>query len=230
MRTAIFLLAVGSLWGIEKAAPTPPPPDPVGDPAAQLLNIRRIFVDRLSGGPTAEQIRDMLIAAIQSSKLFVITENEERADAFLRGSAEDLVFTDVFSSSDSIDARASSGSSSSSGESSGGSYDHFGSNRASGRSGSLGVGENESSHTQERKHEAVAAVRLVDKDGDVIWSSTQESLGGKFRGSSADVADKITKQLVSEYNRVKKAGAIPPLAPSRPPIPQAASTGPSAKK
>ena len=46
----------------------------------------------------------------------------------------------------------------------------------------LGVGQNESTRIAERKHEAVASVRLVNKDGDVIWSTTQESLGAKFRG------------------------------------------------
>ena len=38
--------------------------------------------------------------------------------------------------------------------------------------------------------QAVAAVRLVNKDGDVIWSTTQESQGGKFRRASTDVADR----------------------------------------
>jgi hypothetical protein len=65
----------------------------------------------------------------------------------------------------------------------------------------IGVGENESTNIKERKHEALATVRLVNKDGDVIWSTTQESTGAKFRGASADVADKITKQLVADYER-----------------------------
>ena len=62
--------------------------------------------------------------------------------------------------------------------------------------GGIGIGENESSRTQERKHESVAAVSLVNKDGDVIWSTTQESQGGRFRRASTDVADRITKKLV----------------------------------
>jgi len=41
-------------------------------------------------------------------------------------------------------------------------------------------------------------------DGDVIWSTTQESLGGKFRASSADLADRITKKLLEDYDRAKK--------------------------
>ena len=64
--------------------------------------------------------------------------------------------------------------------------------RAAARSLSVGVGDKDSTEIKERKHEALATVRLVNKDGDVIWSTTQESNGAKFRGASADVADKIT--------------------------------------
>jgi len=38
----------------------------------------------------------------------------------------------------------------------------------------------------------------------VIWSATAESLGGKFRGASADVADKIAKRLVTDYKAAKE--------------------------
>ncbi|HOL69926.1 MAG TPA: hypothetical protein PKW45_00665, partial [Bryobacteraceae bacterium] len=48
----------------------------------------------------------------------------------------------------------------------------------------------------------------VLKEGDVIWSTTQESLGGKFRGASADVADKITRQLRADYERAKKLAGV----------------------
>jgi hypothetical protein len=39
----------------------------------------------------------------------------------------------------------------------------------------------------------------VNKDSDVLWSTTQESNGAKFRGASADVADKITRRLVADF-------------------------------
>jgi len=191
---------------------TPPALPPAAPPAMakaddeilqQLFTVRRIFVDRLSGGDTAVQMRDMIISSLENSRLFVITENQERADAILRGSAEDLVFTDVHSSSDSIHAQANF--SLSSGQTYG-STSRSGSSSRDQRSQSNGVnvGDSESSHSAERKHEALAAVRLVNKDGDVIWSTTQESIGGKFRGSSADVADKITRKLVEDYDRAKK--------------------------
>jgi len=171
------------------------------DPGARLLRVKRVHVERLGGGEAADQIRDMIIASLQRTGLFVLTENPERADAFLRGSAEDLIYTDVHQTAESVDARGAV---------------TLGTPRAStGRYiGGRGVavsgsaGENESSRIQERKHEASAAVRLVDKDGDVIWSTIQESKGAKFRGASADVADKITRQLVADYERARKGPPI----------------------
>ena len=145
----------------------------------QLLQIRRVYVDHLTGGETAAQMRDIISSALESSMLFVLTENPERADATLKGAAEDLVFNEVHTSSDSLNARS-----------------NFGTGRTTttsrGMNAGLGLGESESEHSSERRHEAVAAVRLINKDGDVIWATTQESLGAKFRGASTDVADKIT--------------------------------------
>jgi hypothetical protein len=45
-------------------------------------------------------------------------------------------------------------------------------------------------------NEARVAVRLVNSEGDVIWTSTQESKGAKCKGASADAADKCVKQLI----------------------------------
>lgn len=167
----------------------------------QLLCVKRVFVDKLDGDETALQMRDMIISALQQTHLFVVTENQDRADAFLRGSSEDLVFNDVHSSSDGVNAhlQASEGSSAYKG----GSFN---------KSVGAGLGENESSHSVERRHEASAAIRLVNKDGDVIWSSTQESQGSKFKGSMADVADKITRKLADD---VVKARAARTPAPAK---------------
>lgn len=171
----------------------------------QLLKINRVYVDRLTGGETAAQMRDMLVSSLEGSKLFLITENQERADTFLRGAAEDLVYTDVHSTSEGINARTNLGTSRSI-------RGYNGIGNSDSITGGLGVGENESSHIEERRHEAVAAVRLVNKDGDVIWSTTQESLGGKFRRASTDVADRITKKLIEDYERAKKLPALNPAA------------------
>ena len=174
------------------------------DLSQQLLTVKRVYVDRLTGGETAAQMRDLVISALQNSKLFVLTENPERADAVLRGAAEDLIYTDAFSSSEGVNMRG--GAATSSGSSSGSRFNGAGSSVTdrSSRSVSVGIGENESTNIRERRHEALATVRLVNKDGDVMWSTTQESNGAKFRGASADVADKITRQLVSDYEKLRK--------------------------
>jgi hypothetical protein len=153
-------------------------------------------VDILSGGDTALQIRELIMTSLQRSKQFIITENEDKADATLKGAGEDEVYTDTFQSSEGINAHSQYGEG---GTASTRNYASSSNNHSVG----LTLGENSSRHSEERKHEAIATVRLVSKHGDVIWSATAESLGGKFLGASADVADKIAKLLVTDYKAAK---------------------------
>lgn len=146
-------------------------------------------------------MRDMIIAAIQNSGLFVVTENRESADATLKGSSDDRVYRAVHNSAESIGFHANSGFGVSSGSRNNGSNSSRG-------SASAGVSENESSRLEENVHEASASVRLVDLDGDVIWSTTQESGGAKFRGPMADVADKVVRQLAAEVIKARAAEAL----------------------
>lgn len=169
---------------------------PEEETAGQLAKVRRIYIDILTGGDTAIQIRELLMTSLQRSKQFIITENEEKADAVLKGAGEDEVFTDTFQSSEGINAHTQMGEG---GSASTRNYASSTSNHSAG----LSIGENSSRHSEERKHEAIATVRLVSKGGDVIWSATAESLGGKFLGASADVADKIAKRLVADYKAAK---------------------------
>lgn len=155
-----------------------------------LLTVRRVFVDELTGDNTADQIRDLIIASLHDTGLFVVTENEARADAFLRGAAEDLIYTDQFQSGEGVDLRTS-GSISTPGETRGTDRSAF----------AIALGDDESVNIRERRHEALASVRLVNLDGDVIWSTTQESKGAKFKGASADVAFKVARQLISDYEK-----------------------------
>ena len=50
----------------------------------------------------------------------------------------------------------------------------------------------------------MAAVRLVLSNGEVIWSSTQESSGARYKGAGADVADKVAKELLAAFRRAEK--------------------------
>ena len=77
-------------------------------------SVRRIYVDQLGGGKTSDQMRDMIIAALQNSGLFVITENPGHANASLKGSSDDQIFAEEHQTSDSIGFHATDGSGSSS--------------------------------------------------------------------------------------------------------------------
>src|SRR5271155_3931543 len=169
---------------------------PEEEAAEHLSKVHRIYIAILTGGDAALQLRDLLMTSLHNSKQFVITEDEDKADATLKGAGDDDVFTDTFQSTEGINAHSQISAGSSEG------LRNY-SSSSSNRSGGLSIGENDSRRSEERKHEAIATVRLVSKDGDVIWSATAESLGAKFMGASADVADKIAKRLVSDYKAAK---------------------------
>jgi hypothetical protein len=181
-----------AICGLAIAADPPAPPPVEAANLRQLLTLHRIYVDRLTGGETAAQMRDILISSMAGARLFILTEKEDKADAVLRGAAEDLVFSEAHQSADGINVHANlSGTR-------GGYGSHVG------NAAGVGLGENESEHSVERRHEATAAVRLVNRDGDVIWSTIQESLGAKFRGASSDVAEKITQQLKDDFDKAQR--------------------------
>ena len=183
---------------------------PEQEAAEHLSKVRRIYIAILTGGDAALQLRDLLMTSLHNSKQFVITEDEDKADATLKGAGDDDVFTDTFQSSEGINAHTQIGSSSSEG------LRNY-ANSSNSHSGGLTIGENDSRHDEQRKHEAIATVRLVSKDGDVIWSATAESMGAKFLGASADVADKIAKRLVTDYKAAKLEVAGQPTDSSHPP-------------
>lgn len=177
--------------------------------AAQLVCIKRIYVDKLDGDETAVQMRHMLISALLQTHLFAVTENEERADAVLRGSSEDLVFNEQHSSSEGVNGSVHASDSSTAYRGGGGS-----------KSVGASLGQTESSHSDERHHEASAAVWLATKDGDVVWSTTQESQGAKFKGSMADVAERIMRKLSEDVAKARSAISVRPAPKPASPLPQ----------
>jgi len=170
----------------------------------QLGQVQRIYVEPLTGTAGAQALRDLIITSLNSTRLFVLTDNPERADAVLKGAADDKTFENTFDSDTSLSGRTGAGI--------------YGLTGRSTRSGGGGYGaestaERESHRIKERKHEAYASVRLCNNVGDVIWSTTQESLGAKFRGASADVASKIARQLTIDFD-ASRGPAAAPLAPT----------------
>lgn len=62
----------------------------------------------------------------------------------------------------------------------------------------------DSSTSTETLNDARIAVRFVDKDGDVIWATTEESKRAKYKGASADVTDKVVKDLLRALEKLKR--------------------------
>ena len=164
--------------------------------ATSLPEVKRIYVAALVG-TEAEALRELIIASLDSTKLFILTDNADRADAILKGAADDHVFTDTHDMEEGIGARQNGGKSTS------GTI-----TKAGGVYGGLSISENEAHHSKERKHEAYASVRLCSTNGDVLWSTTQESQGAKFKGASADVAAKVARQLTLDMEKGRRE-AIP---------------------
>src|ERR1700691_6720965 len=79
----------------------------------QLSRVRRIYIAILTGGDAALQIRDLLMTSLHNSKQFIITEEEDKADAVLKGAGDDDVFTYTFQTSDGLHAHSQMGSGSS---------------------------------------------------------------------------------------------------------------------
>ena len=176
------LLAVAAASAIE----------PAGD---SLLTVKRVFVESLGATLQATLLHDMIAASLAQSGLFTVTENADHADAILRGSGDDEIFNEQHHLTDTLSA----GLHNASAQDQSSRYTKTGSSK----SGGLSISQNESSNIDERKHEASVSVRLVNRDGDVIWSTTQESNGAKFKSASADVADKILRKLMDDVQRAR---------------------------
>jgi hypothetical protein len=168
-------------------------------------------VESFGDDPISKEMQAMVVDSLSKSKVFAVTENRDKADAILKGSTLEKTSQEAHSYSDGTSVRVAQGSVNGSvhGSSSGdlsGSFDN-GTGNINGSStgyvnGSIN-GSSSSTHMADRTsissintvNDARASVRLVNSDGDVIWTTTQESKGAKYKGASADVADKIVKQL-----------------------------------
>lgn len=166
--------------------------------AATLRQVKRLCVEDFDGGENARQLRALLIAEIHRLGAFVITENPKAADAFLRGFAEDLVFTERHSRDENVSGRSS-------GNVSTGGYTRNRASVARSEGGSAQIRD----RSETRRHEASLSVRIVNADGDVLWGETAESRGGKFRSAGADVADKIAVTLKAALAKEDAAANSP---------------------
>jgi hypothetical protein len=129
-------------------------------------------------------MRDISLAIIsmEGAKLFILTENQEKADAILRGRKPRL-HRDALLVPTSGPAPPPAV--------------HAADMAASGWRNRIGV-------LYRQRHEALAAVRLVNKGGELIWATTQQSLGVRFRSASCQRGGQNYRLLKEDSERARK--------------------------
>jgi curli biogenesis system outer membrane secretion channel CsgG len=161
--------------------------------AARLSAVKRIYVESFGDDEISKTLQAMVINALDETKRFIVTENKDRADAILKGHSLEKTSQEVHATGGGTQVAAAAGGHSAQVSPSGGS--------AHGGFAGKALGIEDSRLSTETINDARLAVRLVSQDGDVIWSTTQESTGAKFKSASADVADKVAKQLLRDIDK-----------------------------
>jgi curli biogenesis system outer membrane secretion channel CsgG len=179
------------------------------DPTA-LLKVKRIYVDSFGEDVISRELQSMLVSSLVATKRFKVTENRDKADAILKGVALEKSSQEVHAYGEGTSVGTAGGGSHSEISGAGGVI----SGSSNGGFAAQHMGINDSSLNTETINEARIAVRLVNPDGDVIWTSTQESKGAKYKGASADVADKCVKQLLRDLDKLENPSSASPSLPA----------------
>ena len=185
---------------------TPAKPDADTD-TSELLKVKRIFVDSFGDDLISKEMQSMIVSSLVETKRFKVTENRDKADAVLKGVALEKTAQELHAYGESTAVGGASGGSH--GEISGSVVNGNGTISGSSSGGFIArhMGTSDSSVNTETIDNARVAIRLVNRDGDVIWTSTQESKGAKYKGASADVAEKCVKQLLHDVEKLERADA-----------------------
>jgi curli biogenesis system outer membrane secretion channel CsgG len=220
------VLLVGILLQIGSSSPTPTaatstptsktaavvtPTNGDSDPTA-LLKVKRIYVDSFGDDMVSRELQSMIVSGLVATKRFKVTENRDRADAVLKGVALEKTSQELHAFGESTAVGGASGGSHSEINGAGGVI----SGSSSGGFIARHMGTSDSSVNTETINEARIAVRLVNPDGDVIWTTTQESKGAKYKGASADVADKCVKQLLRDQDKLSAPDSQAVTGPQTP--------------
>jgi len=172
--------------------------------AQKLVKTKRIFVESFGEDALSKQLHAMVVDSLNQTHRFIVTENRDKADAILRGNAVEKTTQESHAIGEGTSVGAAGGGSSSSVKGNAGG-DIQGSSTSA--FGAIETATSDSQAATITVNDARIAVRLVASDGDVMWSTTQESKGAKYKGASADVADKIAKQLVRDIDKLIATGA-----------------------
>jgi len=173
-----------------------PQPEPEPQVPPRLAQIKRVCVQNFGADVLGQQAQEIIIAKLFESKKFSLTEDCDRADFIMKGSVAER--TSLLSRSESEGfGFATSGSASQSSRSGG-------TGSSSSVSGASSGSAHESLSSSEAKTEAVVTLRIVDKDGEIIWATIQESPTGKSKGAITLAAEQVVRRLLRDKERAEK--------------------------
>jgi hypothetical protein len=166
-----------------------PHDEPQIDP--RILEVKRICVD-FGDDALGRQVKEMVIAKLFEARRFSLTEKCEPPDftgSKLRGSVSERADHTYRSESEGVGFGGVAGARA-----------DFGTGAVAGVTGNA----HESLSSSEVKQSAVVTLRIVDKDGEIIWAISQESTGGKTKGAIGDAAERAIRRLLRDIERAEK--------------------------
>jgi hypothetical protein len=191
------VLAVDLAWSQDKPKETTPPAEVAANP--RLLQVKRVCVQTFGDDSLGVQAREMVIAKLYESKRFSLTENCAKADFVLKGAVTERNDRAFREESEGVGFGVSAAASDSSGA---------GINRTGTSASASARGDTrETLASSENKQRAAVTMRLVDKDGEILWAASLESTGGKTKGAIGDAADRAVRKFLRDLERAEKQNA-----------------------
>ncbi len=171
-------------------------PDPPASPAptvdTRLLQVKKVCIGQFGVDALGAQARETIIATLFESKRFILTDADDckeiEADFTLKGSVTEQREQTHRSESEGVSFGEHASSS----------------DRISSSSGGMQGGSHESLSSTETKEHAVVTLRLVNKEGEILWAISHESTGGKTKGAIGDAADRAARRLLRDIERAEK--------------------------
>ncbi|HWQ03244.1 MAG TPA: hypothetical protein VNL38_02085 [Candidatus Nitrosotenuis sp.] len=166
----------------------------------KLSVVRRVCVQGFGTDTLSLQAQETIIARLFETTRFSITENCEKAEFVLKGSVVERVEVTQRSESEGIGfGQAGSASSSSSSK-----VGSVGSSSSASAAGRISANTHESLSSSEVKQQAALTLRIVDRDGEVIWATSQETGGGKSKSAVGLAAEMAVRRLLRDIERAEK--------------------------
>jgi hypothetical protein len=200
---AAFCFSAGAAWSQDKPKESALPAEPAAN--LRLLQVKRVCVQNFGDDALGVQAREMVIARLFESKRFTLTENCAKADFVMKGAVTERNDRAFREESEGIGF----GTSASASESSGSGVNRTGTSA----SGSARADARETLASSENKQHAAVTMRLVDKDGEILWAASLESTGGKTKGAIGDAAERAVRKFLHDLERAEqqKSEAPPKL-------------------